>query len=704
MKRQGCMRRTAPLLLTLFLLLQAGACAAPAQAGQPLEQAEPPAEELKQLAARRFEDVSTQDWYAEAVGYCLEQNLMGGATQTQFAPDRTLDRAMAAAALRRQAGNPAPQSASGFTDIPAGAWYEQDAAWAAETGLFSGYGDGRFGGGDAIARQQFAAVLWRRAGCPAAQTGGAFADQGEIASYAAEAAAWARQEGVIQGRQDGRFDPQAPISRGEAAAMLYRWLSALEGLGHRPSAPDSEGDSSPSPAQPDRPAGGSKTLAVYFSATGNTQALAQYAQEILDADLYEIQPQEPYTSEDLNYSTGTSRTSREQNDPAARPALAGAMPDLSDYDVILLGYPLWHGQAPRVVSTFLESADFSGKTLVPFCSSHSSGIGRSDVDLHPRAPQANWLPGRRFPSGAGKSEMEGWLKELELTAPPSAQPSAAASASVFDFESKTVKLNSGYTMPINGLGTYSLRGDTCVNSVKSALKSGVRLIDTARIYGNEAEVGQAIREFMQEEGVPRDDIFVVTKIYPGDDMQNPEQAIQGCLERLNIGYIDLMLLHHPDPNDVKAYRAMEQFVKEGKIRSIGLSNWYEKELKEFLPQVSIAPALVQNEIHPYYQENDVVPYIQSLGAAAQGWYPLGGRGHTEELLSDPVLVEIAQTHGVSAAQVVLRWNLQRGVIVIPGSSNPDHIRENAQLYHFELTQEEMDKIKALDRNEKHDWY
>ena len=187
-------------------------------------------------------------------------------------------------------------------------------------------------------------------------------------------------------------------------------------------------------------------------------------------------------------------------------------------------------------------------------------------------------------------------------------------------------------------------------------------------------------------------------------MENPAQSIQACLDRLDIGYVDLMLLHHPDPNDVEAYKAMEQFVEDGKIRSIGLSNWYVEELTEFLPQVDTVPALVQNEIHPYYQENDVIPFIQDLGIVVQGWYPLGGRGHTGELLGDPVISEIARAHGVSSAQVILRWNLQKGVVVIPGSSNPDHIRENTELYDFELTEDEMARIGALDRNEKHDWY
>lgn len=274
----------------------------------------------------------------------------------------------------------------------------------------------------------------------------------------------------------------------------------------------------------------------------------------------------------------------------------------------------------------------------------------------------------------------------------------------FNFETKTVMLNSGYEMPINGLGTYSLHGDECIDSVKSALENGVRLIDTASAYGNEEEVGQAIREAIDEGIIQREDVFVTTKIYPGSEMANPVDSIQACIDRLNIGYVDLMLLHHPDPNDVEAYKAMEQFVEEGKIRSIGLSNWYVEELTEFLPQVDTVPALVQNEIHPYYQENNVIPFIQDLGIVVQGWYPLGGRGHTAELLGDPVISKIAEAHNVSAAQVILRWNLQKGVVVIPGSSNPDHIQENTQLYHFELTEDEMERINNLDRGEKHDWY
>ncbi|MCQ5128397.1 aldo/keto reductase [Butyricicoccus faecihominis] len=296
-----------------------------------------------------------------------------------------------------------------------------------------------------------------------------------------------------------------------------------------------------------------------------------------------------------------------------------------------------------------------------------------------------------------------WLN-LSNSGAPTATPSPEITLPpdggiAFDFDSKTVTLNSGYEMPINGLGTYSLTGETCVASVTAALERGVRLIDTAHIYGNEAEVGQAVRD----SGIPREEIFVITKLYP-NQFAGAEDAIDEALQKLDIGYIDLMLLHHPGANDVEAYSAMERAVAAGKVRSIGLSNWYVEELEEFLPQVTIPPALVQNEIHPYYQENDVIPYIQSLRIVVQGWYPFGGRGHTAELLGNEVINEIAADHNKSAAQVILRWNLQKGVVVIPGSSNPDHIQENTELYDFELTDGEMARINALNRGEKHDWY
>lgn len=263
----------------------------------------------------------------------------------------------------------------------------------------------------------------------------------------------------------------------------------------------------------------------------------------------------------------------------------------------------------------------------------------------------------------------------------------------------TVRLNSGYDMPIVGLGTYSLLDDVCVNSVMAAIEKGFRKFDTAYMYHNEESVGEGIRL----SGVPREEIFVCTKLYP-NQYADAENAIDMALEKLDLEYIDLMLLHHPGTNDVEAYQAMERAVADGKIRSIGVSNYYVEEMTEFLPQVTIKPALVQNEIHPYYQENDVIPYMHEQGIVVEAWYPLGGRGYTAELLNNTTISRIAEAHGKSSAQVILRWDLQKGVVVIPGTSNPDHMEENISLFDFELTNEEMEQINALNRNEKHDWY
>lgn len=637
--------------------------------------------------ASSFSDVPADAWYAEAIAYCQQNGIMSGTTSAAFAPEAALTRAMLAAVLHRMSDTPFVADPLAFTDAVAGSWYSDAVSWAAKTGVISGYGGGTFGINDPTTREQAAAILWRYAGNPESARTADVADSAAISTWAQAAVRWTGANGILEGMlENDRFDPKANIKRGEVASMLYHYLS------------------SSASGQPE-PAAGGKTLVAYFSATNTTRPLAEYASDILNADLYEIVPEDPYTDADLAYYTN-GRADREQNDDDARPAISGGAENMADYDVIFLGYPIWHGQAPRIISTFLESYDLTGKTIVPFCTSHSSGIGSSDTNLHSLASGANWLAGRRFAGGTTRSTMEDWINSLDLPEQSTAMDTAASAAgkAAFNFETKSVTLNSGYEMPINGLGTYSLHGETCVDSVKSALASGVRLIDTASAYGNEEEVGQAIREAMEELGIQREDIFVTTKIYPGAEMASPEQSIQACLNRLDIGYVDMMLLHHPDRNDVKAYQAMEKFVEDGKIRSLGLSNWYVEELEEFLPQVSITPALVQNEIHPYYQENDVIPYIQDLGIVVQGWYPLGGRGHTGELLGDEVISGIAEAHGVSSAQVILRWNLQKGVVVIPGSSNPDHIRENTELYDFTLTDEEMAQINALDRNEKHDWY
>lgn len=223
------------------------------------------------------------------------------------------------------------------------------------------------------------------------------------------------------------------------------------------------------PTEPDTPT--SKILVAYFSATGTTKQIAEYAADILGADIYEIVPEDPYTDEDLDYYSG-GRADQEQDDPTARPAISGSVQNIEQYDTVLLGYPIWHGQAPRIISTFLESYNFDGKTIVPFCTSHSSDIGSSAANLHSLAANANWLDGERFSSGTTREEIQAWLDSLGLIS------NTAAEVGVFNFDTHTVLLNSGYEMPIMGLGTYSLSDEECYNSVTALLEAGGRLIDT----------------------------------------------------------------------------------------------------------------------------------------------------------------------------------------------------------------------------------
>lgn len=216
-------------------------------------------------------------------------------------------------------------------------------------------------------------------------------------------------------------------------------------------------------------------------------------------------------------------------------------------------------------------------------------------------------------------------------------------------------------------------------------------------------MGQAVRQTINEGLVKREDLFVATKLYP-NEFADAQQAIEKCLDKLNIGYIDLILLHHPGSHDVEAYKTMEHYVNDDKIRSLGVSNYYIKELSVFLPKVGIKPVLDQNEIHPYYQDKNVIEYLHKNGIIAEAWYPLGGRGFNPELMKEPVIMDIAKKHGKSLVQTILRWDLQNGVVVIPGSSNPVHQEENISIFDFELSPNEMAAIDALERREKHDWY
>lgn len=274
----------------------------------------------------------------------------------------------------------------------------------------------------------------------------------------------------------------------------------------------------------------------------------------------------------------------------------------------------------------------------------------------------------------------------------------------FDFENKTVLLNSGYEMPILGLGTWTQDDDTAENSVYEALKDGYRLIDTAQYYGNEAGVGKGIQRAIDDGIVTREEVFVTTKVMPSN-YDRAYSSIDDSLERLGLDYIDLMLIHQSGSNDTETevYKALCQGVKDGKLRSIGISNYYTlDEYERVTSGGEIKPAVVQNENHPFYQNTQFQKDIAKYGTVVESWYPFGGRGHTQDLFGNETITDIAKAHGKTSAQIILRWHLQAGYVTIPGSQNPDHILENYSIFDFELTDEEMHRIAELHTGQRYE--
>lgn len=248
-------------------------------------------------------------------------------------------------------------------------------------------------------------------------------------------------------------------------------------------------------------------------------------------------------------------------------------------------------------------------------------------------------------------------------------------------------LNNNYKMPMNGIGVFLLSSEEAEKSVENALKDGVRLIDTANAYANESAIGRA----MKKSGVAREEIFLVTKLWP--TVYEDEDAVDKTLKRLDTDYIDLLFLHQPTSNWKEGYRNIEKAVKEGKVRSIGLSNFSIEQVKEALAFSEIRPQMVQVEAHPYYPQNELKELLKENGMGLMAWYPLGHGDKT--LIEQPVFTELAEKYNKSNAQIILRWHIQSGNVVFPGSKNPDHIRDNFDIFDFALTDEEMNEIAKL---------
>ena len=255
-----------------------------------------------------------------------------------------------------------------------------------------------------------------------------------------------------------------------------------------------------------------------------------------------------------------------------------------------------------------------------------------------------------------------------------------------------ITLNDGTKIPQFGIGVYEVpEGEATVNSVKTALEMGIRHIDTAHAYQNERSVGQAIKE----SGVDRKDVWITTKLWPSEYGEGKtSEAIDKMLKRLGTDYIDLLLLHQQFGDYIGAWKDMQKAVKDGRVKSIGLSNFESQRLEEVLAMAEIKPSVLQVECHPYYQQNVLKKRIEKYGTVIEAWYPIG---HGDKgLINEPLFTKLGQKYGKTNVQIILRWHIQEGTIVFPRSTNPIHIKENFEIFDFELTEDEMNEIRKLD--------
>lgn len=261
---------------------------------------------------------------------------------------------------------------------------------------------------------------------------------------------------------------------------------------------------------------------------------------------------------------------------------------------------------------------------------------------------------------------------------------------------KTIKLNDGNLIPQFGTGVFQVPdGKETLDVVKNALNLGIRHIDTAHAYQNERSVGKAVKE----SGIVRKEIWITTKLWPSEYGEGvTSQAIDKMLKRLDMDYIDLLLLHQQFGDYLGAWKDMEKAVKDGCVKSIGLSNFESHRLEEVLEQVTIYPSVLQVECHPYYQQKELKKRIAKYGTVIESWYPIG---HGDKgLIQEPLFTRLAKKYHKTNVQIILRWHIQEGTIVFPRTMNPVHMKENFDIFDFELTAEEMNEIRALDNGKR----
>lgn len=366
-----------------------------------------------------FSDVDAGAWYADAAVYCRDNGLMSGTSATTFSPNGVMTRAMLATVLYRAAGSPAVSGGASFSDVAPTAYYADAAAWASQEGIVSGYGNGRFGSNDPVTREQIAAIFWRHAGSPAAGSDEGYTDSDDIASYARGAVAWAHSAGIMSGVANGRFDPKGTVTRAQTAVILMRYLER-------------------SPITP--PAGEDtdhNVLVAYFSRYGNTnyetdvdattsasivvqdgeqvgttELVAHMIQAQTSGDLFLIETAEPYPA---NFQDVVDQNHQELAN-GTRPALANTI-DLSAYDVIFVGYPVWASSVPTPVLSFLEGQDLTGKTVIPFCTHDGYGAGGSYAEIASSCPDVvveNGLAVESSHASSAQDSVRSWLDGLDL--------------------------------------------------------------------------------------------------------------------------------------------------------------------------------------------------------------------------------------------------------------------------------------------------
>ena len=418
-----------------------------------------------------------------------------------------------------------------------------------------------------------------------------------------------------------------------------------------------------------------KSLVIYFSRAdencyngtmkyvekGNTEIIAEMVRDLIGADLFKVEPAVPYSKEYRNCL-------KESRERIGNAKIKAELHDISPYEIIYVMSPIYWGTYAPEMETCLKNLDFTGKKVRVLTTHEGSGLGNTVNDVKRVCNGAIVLPDSLAITGSKVLEarpiLECWLAR------------------------RRTKLSNGVEIPLMGIGTFKMEPAVAEASVREALKEGYRLIDTANSYVNERAVGRAI----MASGIPRDDLFVSTKLWVSE-YENPH-AVEDTLERLGLQYIDLLFLHHPSGNYLNGYKLLEKAYNEGKIKAIGLSNFEGKYLDDILANCTIKPHVLQAERHPYFTGKDMNDKLNKEGIKTMSWFPLGhGDGN---LLNEPVFSELSTKYGKKPVQIILRWHVQMGFIVIPGSKTTNHIKDNYDIFDFNIEEEDMKKIALLD--------